>query len=575
VRAAGIGQRGRGGLSSRSDEVEAFLRGVVFDALAGVPYPRANPVDMDHLPSDVWSAATVPVGLRLEFVGDARVVGIGYETTSVDFGYRGEGAGCTFAAFRNGQKISEVEATLGEGVARLDLSGEPTKPVVVYVPEAMRPTIKWIAAEGGEIEPAMRQPRWLAYGDAVTQGWLASSPAMAWPAVAARKLGLDLCNMGFSGSARGETFSAVTLADTPAEAVSIAYGMNCWSRIPHTPGMLSEGLRAFITIVRSGHPDAPIVVVSPLMRPDAEDMPNRLGATLGDLRMAMEETVHEMVAAGDTHLHLVEGGQVVGEQDLADGVYPSDEGHKRIAAAVGKYLSPHMDAMRKAAAQRLVVDTMGEEAGVGSEGTAEATSGAAREASTVASWQQPQDGVRHIGDAAQQAGHAEADTRPSVSSQVAQPASYQEAPYQPASPQTPETVAAYPQGSYPQGSYPQGSYPQAPYQQASPQVPQAFPAPGGLPDGQAPYSPASGAPTAYPPPPPVAPSAYPPAQAQVAYQQHGASQGSPAGAVPPPPVVYPPVQAPRDLSGMPPPVPGTTKPRRVESNETYVRSSGR
>ncbi len=345
-------------MSSRPEQPEPFLRGTIFQAIADATYPRANPVDMDHLPNDVWSAATLPVGLRLEFVGDARGVEIRYETTSVNFGYRGEGAGCTFAAFRNGQKLSEVEATLGEGVAQLELSGEPQRPVTVYLPEAMRPTILSVTGCAGSIEPAPRTPRWLAYGDAVTQGWLASSPSMSWPAVVGRKLGLDVCNMGYAGSARGETFSAATLADTPAEAISIAYGMNCWNRIPHTPGLLSEGLRAFLTIVRGGHPDVPVVVVSPLLRPEAEEVQNRLGWTLADLRIAMEETIHELMAAGDSKIYLVEGGTVVTPSDLADGVYPGDEGHKRIAAAVGKHLSPHMDEMRKAAAARIVAESM-------------------------------------------------------------------------------------------------------------------------------------------------------------------------------------------------------------------------
>jgi lysophospholipase L1-like esterase len=290
--------------------------------------------------------------VRLELVGDAQAVDIHYRTATGDLGYRGAAAGSTFTVFRGGQKVAEEEAVLGEGLLRLFIPGEPFRPAIIYLPEGMLPTIESITPLGGAIEPASMQPRWLVYGDAVAQGWLASSPSMAWPSVVARKLGLDVCNLAYAGSAHGEIPSAALLADTPAEGITIAYGVNCWNRIPHSAGLMAETIRAFLGVVRSGHPDTPVVVLSPLLRPDAESVPNRLGATMADLRVAMEEAVRECMAAGDNNLFLVEGGTVVGAGDLADGVYPADEGHKRIAAAVGKHLSPLMPALRKAADER-------------------------------------------------------------------------------------------------------------------------------------------------------------------------------------------------------------------------------
>ena len=339
-------------MSDRPPQPEPFIRGCLFSSLGDTPYPRANPADAEHLPADVWAAAQVPASVRLELVGDAQAVDIQYRTATGDLGYRGNAAGSTFAAFRGGQKVAEEEAVLGDGLVRLFIPGEPFRPAVIYLPEGMMPTIYSITPLGGTIEPAAMQPRWLVYGDAVAQGWLSSSPSMAWPAVVARKLGLDLCNLGYAGSARAETTSAALLADTPAEAITVAYGINCWNRIPHSTGLMAESIRAFLGVVRSGHPTIPVVVLSPLLRPDAETVPNRLGATMADLRVAMEEAVRECMAAGDNNLFLVEGGSAVGEADLADNVYPGDEGHKRIAAAVGKHLSPLMPTLRQAAESR-------------------------------------------------------------------------------------------------------------------------------------------------------------------------------------------------------------------------------
>ncbi|HEY7946541.1 MAG TPA: SGNH/GDSL hydrolase family protein, partial [Acidimicrobiales bacterium] len=339
-------------MSIRPEQPEPFLRGCVFPAVTDAPYPRADPAGWEYLPADVWSAARLPVGIRLELVGNAQTVRVWYETSRVSLGYRGESAGCAFVAYRAGQKVATVEAVMGEGMAELLMTGRPDLPVTVYLPEGMAPMITGVAGLEDTMVPAALQPRWLAYGDAVTQGWLASAPAMAWPAVAGRKLGLDVCNLGYAGTARGETTSALMLAETPAEVISIAFGLNNWSRVPHTAALMAEEVRCFLSVVRHGHPETPVVVVSPTVRPDAESEPNRVGATLSQLRTAMEDTVRGRIDEGDQNLFLVEGLSVVDPADLEDGIYPGDEGHRRLAAAIGKILVPQLDNLQAAAEKR-------------------------------------------------------------------------------------------------------------------------------------------------------------------------------------------------------------------------------
>ncbi len=345
-------------MSIRPEQPEPFLRGCVFPAVSDAPYPRADPAGAEYLPADVWDAAQLPVGVRLEMVGDARTIRIWYKTTRASLGYRGESAGCSFVAYRAGQKVAVADAVMGEGMAEMVVSGRPELPLTVYIPEGMQPLITGVAGVEDTMVPAPAQPRWLAYGDAVTQGWLASAPAMAWPAVAGRKLGLDVCNLGYAGTARGEMTSALMLAETPAEVVTIAFGLNNWSRVPHTTGLMAEEVRCFLSVVRNGHPDVPIVVVSPTARPDAEDVPNRLGATLAELRRAMEETVIDCMADGDKALFLVEGLSTVDPEDLEDGMYPGDEGHRRLAAAVSKILVPYLAELQTAAETRWATEAI-------------------------------------------------------------------------------------------------------------------------------------------------------------------------------------------------------------------------
>jgi lysophospholipase L1-like esterase len=49
----------------------------------------------------------------------------------------------------------------------------------------------------------------------------------------------------------------------------------------------------------------------------------------------MEEAVEARLEAGDEHLVLVPGGDVLRAEHLADGIHPGDEGHELLAEAFG------------------------------------------------------------------------------------------------------------------------------------------------------------------------------------------------------------------------------------------------
>jgi lysophospholipase L1-like esterase len=86
-----------------------------------------------------------------------------------------------------------------------------------------------------------------------------------------------------------------------------------------------------------------VVVASPVIRPDAESTPNRLGATLHDLRQTMEQVVQERIAGGDAKLSLVPGGALIDDQQLADGIHPNDDGHRALADVLGPAVREALD----------------------------------------------------------------------------------------------------------------------------------------------------------------------------------------------------------------------------------------
>jgi lysophospholipase L1-like esterase len=315
---------------------EEALRGAGWEGNAQIPYPRADPADFSRLPGDTWATALLPVGVRLELVGDALSVEIDYVCATDDLGYRGAGAGTAFTAFRAGVQVSTADALFEGGTVELELgSGDLGDVITIYLPEGMRPTIFEVRPIGGSLEAAPSRPRWIAYGDSITEGWVASGPAFGWPAIAARQYGLDVINLGYAGSCRGEIASAEQIAALPADVISLAYGTNCWTRTPHSRTLFRTGLHAFLEIIRQTHPVTPIVVASPIIRPDAESTPNRLGATLADLREEVEDLITVLHDAGASNLHLVRGLPLLSGHQLPDGVHPGDDGHRILAEAIG------------------------------------------------------------------------------------------------------------------------------------------------------------------------------------------------------------------------------------------------
>jgi lysophospholipase L1-like esterase len=319
-----------------TEPVSAFLRGCAFAPHADAPYPRAN-LDDRRLPADIAAAARVPATVTLAVSGPAEKIELSYTAAAPAGGMRGPFYGTTFAAYPAGgdRPSAEVPARPGAGTVRLPLGPGPA---TVYLPEGMAPTLTGITGLGAAIAPGPPQRRWLAYGDSITEGWGASTPGRTWLATAARRLGLEAVNFGYAGSGRGELVVAEAMAAVPADVITLAFGTNCWGMIAFSEELLEATVRAFVASVRAGHPHTPIVAVSPIVRPDAEDTPNRLGATLARLRAAYERAVLGLGTA-DAGITLVPGRDLVCAGQLADGIHPDDAGHAALAAAAGTAVS--------------------------------------------------------------------------------------------------------------------------------------------------------------------------------------------------------------------------------------------
>ncbi len=77
-----------------------------------------------------------------------------------------------------------------------------------------------------EATPPSGRPVWLHHGSSISHGSNATHPTGTWPAVAARRGGVELINLGFGGSALLDPFTARTMRDTPADLISVKIGIN-------------------------------------------------------------------------------------------------------------------------------------------------------------------------------------------------------------------------------------------------------------------------------------------------------------------------------------------------------------
>ncbi|MBS2536294.1 lipase, partial [Catenulispora sp. NF23] len=117
------------------------------------------------------------------------------------------------------------------------------------------------------VEPAPDRGHrvWLHHGSSISHGSNAAHPTATWPALAAARGGVELVNLGFSGSALLDPFTARAIRDTAADLISIKIGINVVNTDAMRLRAFTPAVHGFLDTVREGHPTTPLLVVSPLL----------------------------------------------------------------------------------------------------------------------------------------------------------------------------------------------------------------------------------------------------------------------------------------------------------------------
>ena len=221
------------------------------------------------------------------------------------------------------------------------------------------------------------RPLWLHHGSSISQGSNADRPTGVWTSVAAAAANLELINLGLSGSALLDPFTARTMRDTQADLISVKLGINVVNADLMRLRAFGPAVHGFLDTIRDGHRDTPLLVVSALHCPIHEDTPGP-GAfdldalaggsvqfratgdpgevasgrlTLSVIREQLDRIVRER-ARDDPELHYLDGLRLYGPGDaerhpLPDRLHPDPATHRligerfaAIAFAVGGPLDP-------------------------------------------------------------------------------------------------------------------------------------------------------------------------------------------------------------------------------------------
>ncbi len=174
----------------------------------------------------------------------------------------------------------------------------------------------------------------LYYGSSITQGGCACRLDNSYESLVCKWNHVDFINLGFSGSAKGETLMAEYLSTIDCSLFVCDYDHNAYDRDGRAPGtLLRETHFRLYEIFRKKQKETPILFIT---RPDSERDEGRIR------RDIIFESYQKAKESGDKNVYFLDGAELFGTENRSsctvDGCHPNDLGFYRMAERIYKKL---------------------------------------------------------------------------------------------------------------------------------------------------------------------------------------------------------------------------------------------
>ncbi|MEV6756863.1 lipase [Streptomyces sp. NPDC051214] len=327
----------------------------------------------------VHGVSVMPSGVRLVFRTDARVLEFEVLTYTGQLDSDPEPRPTGMLELlvdgtvveRRQAPVGHVVRMAGPGGEQRLIPGEPRtvrfsglsagmKDIELWLPQQTPTELVALRADGEVLAPrADGRRRWVHHGSSISHCLEADGPTGTWPVVAAALGGVEVINLSQAGNALLDPYVARTIRDMPADLISLKVGINIVSLAAFRLRTFGPAVHGFLDTIRDGHPDTPLLLVSPISCPALEDTPGpttmdpdgKITATAdpaevaaGALSLAVVRAELERIVTlrrkRDPHLHYLDGRDLLGPDetdDLADGLHPTAPAYRRM----GKRFAAH------------------------------------------------------------------------------------------------------------------------------------------------------------------------------------------------------------------------------------------
>ncbi|MFE6741103.1 GDSL-type esterase/lipase family protein [Streptomyces tubercidicus] len=327
----------------------------------------------------VYGVTLMPSGVRLVFRTDARELEFEVLTSTgqLDTDPQPRPTGMLellvdgAPAGRRQAPVGNVVRMAGPGAVQRVIPGEPgtvrfaglptgMKNVELWLPQQTPTELVALKADGEVLAPLPDgRRRWVHYGSSISHCIEADGPTGTWPVVAAALGGVEVINLSQAGNEVLDPYVARTIRDVPADLISLKVGINIVSLAAFRLRTFGPAVHGFLDTIRDGHPDTPLLLMSPVSCPAVEETPGPTAmgpdgeiTALGDpadvaggalsLTVVRAELARIVAArqARDPHLHYLDGRELLGPDevhDLPDGLHPTAAAYRRM----GKRFATH------------------------------------------------------------------------------------------------------------------------------------------------------------------------------------------------------------------------------------------